>query len=84
MMLYLATRAGAEALALEDETGDFTAGKAADFVVLQPAPGSVLSHRLMRTETPEEILAALFTLAGTEAIAEVRVENDVVFSRSMG
>lgn len=79
MMLYLATRAGAEALALEEETGDFAPGKAADFVVLRPPAGSVLSHRLMRAETPEQILAALFTLAGEEAIAEVRVENEAVF-----
>ncbi len=82
MMLYLATRAGAEALALEDVTGDFSPGKAADFVVLRPAAGSVLGHRLTRTERPEQILAALFTLAGDETIAEVRVENEVVYGRS--
>ena len=82
MMLYLATRAGAEALALDEETGDFAAGKAADFVVIRPAPDSDLSHRLIRTETPEQILAALFTLATDAAIAEVRVANDVAFSRS--
>lgn len=80
MMLYLATRAGAEALALEDETGDFSPGKAADFVVLRPGAGSVLSHRLMRAETPEQILASLFTLANDETISEVRVENELVFS----
>ena len=33
-MLFLATRAGAEALAIEDQTGDFTPGKSADFVVV--------------------------------------------------
>jgi len=82
MMLYLATRAGAEALALDEETGDFAAGKAADFVVIRPATDSDLSHRLIRAETPEQILAALFTLSTDEAIAEVRVANDVVFSRS--
>ncbi|HEX4278641.1 MAG TPA: guanine deaminase, partial [Bryobacteraceae bacterium] len=31
-MLYLATRAGAEAFGIENETGDFEAGKSADFV----------------------------------------------------
>ena len=36
-LLYLATRAGAEALGLDDETGDFSVGKAADLVYLQPA-----------------------------------------------
>lgn len=33
-MLYLATKAGAEALDIADETGDFTPGKSADFVLL--------------------------------------------------
>lgn len=81
MMLYLATRAGAEALAMEDETGDFSAGKSADFVVLDPPPGSVLAARLKNAETPDQILAALFTLAGTESVSEVQVGGDVVFTR---
>ena len=37
-LLYLATRAGAEALGLEEEIGDFPAGKTADFVYLRPPP----------------------------------------------
>ena len=81
-MLYLATRAGAEALALENETGDFTPNKAADFVYLQPAPDSVLEGVLKRTETPDQILAALFTLADTETIREVTVNGHVVFNRA--
>jgi guanine deaminase len=80
-MLYLATRAGAEALALEHETGDFGVNKSADFVVLSPPASSVLEGRLKRADTPDQILAALFTLAGTESIGEVRVGGDVVFRK---
>jgi guanine deaminase len=75
-MLYLATRAGAEALGIEDETGDFETGKAADFVYLRPPEGGVLAGVLKRLESagaPERVVAALFTLAGEESIREVRV-----------
>lgn len=75
-MLYLATRAGAEALQLETETGDFTVGKAADFVYLRPAEGSVLEGVLERAEGSNRVLAALFTLAGAESVAEVHVGGD--------
>ncbi len=72
-MLYLAARAGAEALGMEDQTGDFERGKAADFVYLRPPEGSVLAGVLKRVEDPERIMAAIFTLAGAESVKEVRV-----------
>jgi len=80
-MLYLATRAGAEALGMDEETGDFAAGKSADFVVIDPQAGGVLRERLKRTQPPDQVLAALFTLGGAESIGEVRVGGDVVFQR---
>lgn len=80
-MLYLATRAGAAALGLEGEVGDFGEGKSADFVVLDPPGGGLLKARLKRTETAAQVLAALFTMAGTESVREVRVGGDVVFQR---
>jgi guanine deaminase len=78
-MLYLATRAGAEALGLEEETGDFQPGKAADIVYVRPPADTPLSAVLERTETPEQALAAIFTLAGAESIREVRVEGTIVY-----
>ncbi len=78
-MLYLATRAGAEALGMEAAIGDFTAGKSADFVVLRPPVKSPLAAVLRGGGEPERVLAALFTLGGADSICEVRVEGDIVF-----
>jgi guanine deaminase len=78
-MLWLATRAGAEALSMEDETGDFMCGKSADLVLLRPPPGTTLHAILEHMEDPERLLAAVITLAGQESITEVRVEGDVVY-----
>lgn len=82
-MLYLATRAGAEALALDHNLGDFTPGKSADCVYLKPAPGSPLAGVLQSLESPERILAAILTLAGPECIREVRVEGDLIFENQL-
>ncbi len=78
-LLYLATRAGAEALGLSEETGDFRAGKSADFVYLRPPADSPLAAVLEREHSPEHVLAAIFTLAGAESVREVRVEGSVVY-----
>jgi guanine deaminase len=78
MLLYLSTLAGAEALGLEDEIGDFCPGKSADFVYLRPPDGSPLADVLDRAGTPVERLAALFTLAGAETVREVRIAGAVV------
>jgi guanine deaminase len=77
-MLYLATRAGAEALGLQEEIGDFQPGKAADLVYIRPPADAALSRVLERTETPEQVLAAIITLAGAESVQEVRVEGSIV------
>ena len=79
-LLYLSTRAGAEALGLEHEIGDFRTGKAADFVYLRPPAGSVLDAAVRRADDPSQALAALFTMAGAESVREVRVEGDIVFT----
>ena len=78
-LLYLATRAGAEALAMENEIGDFALGKSADFVYLRPPKNSPLAAVVERAETAERILAALFTLGDSSSVHEVRVEGTPVY-----
>lgn len=78
-LLYLATLAGAEALALGDETGDFRTGKSADFVYLRPPADSPLAAVLEAEHSPERVLAAIFTLAGAESVREVRVGGSIVY-----
>ena len=74
-LLYLATRAGAEALRLADETGDFTPGKSADLVRLRPQDDTPLASAVERAESPERVLAALISQAGAESVREVRVRG---------
>jgi guanine deaminase len=78
-LLYLATRAGAEALGLEEETGDFQPGKSADFIYLRPRPNTPLAANVERTEDLEKILTVLFTLGDADSVREVRVGGAVIY-----
>ena len=78
-LLYLCTLAGAKALGLADRIGDFSPGKAADFVYVRPRPRSVLAEVLRRAEDVTHALAAVITLAGQESVHEVRVDDAVVY-----
>ncbi|MFC6667398.1 amidohydrolase family protein [Deinococcus radiopugnans] len=80
-LLYLSTRAGAEALDLHDQIGDFSAGKAFDAVWLRPPAGSTLAAILNHAGSPSETLAALFA-NGTQAdVAQVWVGGEEVYAR---
>ena len=74
-LLYLATLAGAEALGLERETGDFYAGKSADIVYLRAPEHSPLAAVIRNAPGAEHLLSAIFTLADASCIEQVWVEG---------
>jgi guanine deaminase len=75
-LLYLATRAGAQALGLDDRVGDFAVGKEFDAVWLRPADqngagGSTLAVNLRHARDTTDALARIFTLATQADVAGV-------------
>ncbi len=83
-LLYLATRAGADALQLGNETGDFSIGKSADLVYVRPDSDTPLAAALERTDSMRQALAAIITLGGADAIADVWVGGESVVARDRG
>ncbi|MDH3533287.1 MAG: guanine deaminase [Gammaproteobacteria bacterium] len=75
--LYLATLGAAEALYVDEYIGNFLPGKEADFVVLDPAGSSLTARRTATTDTIEEALFALFTLADDRHVAATYVNGQV-------
>lgn len=80
-LLYLSTRAGAEALDMHGQTGDFSPGKAFDAVWLRPPAGSTLDAVLRHAGSPPEALAALFANGTQSDVAQVWVGGDEVYLR---
>ena len=71
--LYLATLGAANALYLDDRIGNFTAGKEADFVVIDYAASSITRRRLSQCVDVAERLFALLTLGDDRSIAATYV-----------
>ncbi len=74
-LLYLATRAGAQALGLDDRIGDFTVGKEFDAVWLRPADGSTLAVNLRHARDTSDALARIFALATPADVAGVWIRG---------
>ncbi len=74
-LLYLATRAGARALGLDDRVGDFAVGKDFDAVWLRPAEGSTLAVNLAHASGTVDALARVFALATPADVAGVWIRG---------
>jgi guanine deaminase len=74
-LLYLATRAGARALGLDGQVGDFGVGKDFDAVWLRPAQGSTLAVNLRHAYDATDALARVFSLATPADVAGVWIRG---------
>jgi len=74
-LLYLATRAGARALGLDDRVGDFSVGKDFDAVWLRPAAGSTLAVNLKHASDTTDALARVFSLVTPADVAGVWIRG---------
>ena len=80
--LYRATLGGAQALSLDDEIGNFVAGKYADFVVLNCAATPLIERRFVRAETLAERLFVLMMLGDEHIVDATHVRGRKVYSRA--
>jgi guanine deaminase len=78
-LLYLATRAGAEALGLDD-VGHFSVGRQFDAVCLRPPGGTALNVGLRHVGSAEEALGKIFALAGDADVADVWIGGQQLVS----
>lgn len=81
-LLYLATRAGAEALDLDAQIGDFSAGKSFDAVYVRPSEGSVMNTVLAHAPSTERALASLFAGGTQSDVARVWIGGEDVYTRA--
>lgn len=78
LALYYLTLGAARSLCLDDRLGSFTAGKEADFVLLDPAATPLSEWRTSRSSSIPETLFALMTMGDDRAIAETYVNGKQV------
>lgn len=76
---YHATLGGARALDLDSRIGSFTAGKEADFVVLDPAVSALQQMRFANSKDIWEKLFVLMTLGDDRNIAATWVNGQCVW-----
>lgn len=79
---YLATLGGARALGLDDLIGNFTPGKEADFVVLDPTSTPLQQLRYDNSVTLFDKLFVMMTLGDDRAIYRTYVDGRVAYERA--
>ncbi|MFP5283060.1 MAG: guanine deaminase [Actinomycetes bacterium] len=83
-LLYLATRAGAQALGLAGQVGDLGVGKQFDATWLRPQPGSTLDVVLGHAEDAGDALAKIFALGTSADVAGVWVDGHQRYHSTTG
>jgi guanine deaminase len=78
---YLATRAGAKSLRLEDKIGTLETGTEADFIVIDLAATELIDRRIQRASNIEDILFALMMLGDDRCIKATYSLGHCVYSR---
>jgi guanine deaminase len=76
-LLHLATKAGADAMGMED-IGELSVGKRFDAQWLFPQPGSTYDVVLRNAASPVEALAKTFTLGTTADVRQVWVDGEPI------
>ena len=80
---YLATLGGAKALDMDDKIGNFTVGKEADFLLLDPNATPLLKFRNQHCQTWRDTLFVLQTLGDDRVIAQTNVMGQLVNSAEL-
>jgi guanine deaminase len=82
-LLYLATRAGADALGLGDQVGDLSEGKQFDALWLCPPAGSALAVGLAHARSQDDALSKVFALATPADVRAAWVAGNPVTGREV-
>ncbi len=77
-LLHLATSAGAHALGLAEEIGDFSVGKQFDALWLRPADGTPLDIGIRHADGPGDALAKAFSLGTPADIDRIYISGERV------
>lgn len=82
-LLWLASRAGALALGLDDVAGDLSQGRAFDAVWVRPRPGTTMAIVLDHASDLADALARIFTLGTSADVARVWVGGETVVDEQL-
>src|SRR5690625_2666996 len=77
-LLHLATKAGAQALDLDDKVGDLSEGKRFDAVLVRPTTGQPLDVGITNAADDEDALAKLFAMGTPADITGVWIDGQRV------
>lgn len=78
---YLCTFGAAKSLGLDNKIGNFTPGKEADFIVIDPHPSTYLQYRLTQAEDIFETLFILMTLGDVHNIEATYIYGEPAYIR---